>query len=126
MQIVDLNNDQAPCSKCGSNLAILGSFTHCDIKDNTEKIKNEICQCKTCGEKFILQYNFFDITGHINSFVFSGDVNDPTYNWQDQLTDAQKDAIGNHLKNCSVCNHRLNNEITSDAWLASLIHNSKK
>jgi hypothetical protein len=123
MQTVDLNNDHAPCSNCGADLVILGSFTHCEIKENTEKTKNEICRCNICGGKFILQYNFFDSMGHINSFVFSGDVNDPAYNWQDQLTTDQKNAIGKHLKECSVCNHRLDNEITSDAWLASLIHN---
>jgi len=126
MQIVNLNDDLSPCSKCGTNLSILGKFIHTGVKENTATKKDEICKCLTCNEEFILHYEFFDENGHVNSFVFSGDVNDPSYNWQDQLTNEQKIAIGEHLKTCEICNKRLVDEVASDAWLASLVHAVKK
>jgi len=125
MQVVNLNEDLIPCSKCGVNLSVLGSFIYIRMKENTPRIKEEICRCKKCGTEFILHYDFFDEEGHVNSFVFSGDINDLKYNWQDQLTDEQKKAIGEHLKTCEICNKRLVDEVASDAWLASLLHKGK-
>jgi uncharacterized protein with PIN domain len=126
MQIVNLNEDVVPCSKCHINLSVLGSFTHIGVKENTALKKDEICRCNKCGMEFILHYEFFDKEGHVNSFVFSGDINDPEYNWQDQLTEEQKIAIGDHLKTCALCNKKLIDEVASDAWLASLVHRIKK
>jgi len=126
MQTVNLIDDLSPCSKCETNLSILGKFVHTGVKENTARMKEEICKCLTCGEEFILHYDFFDEKGHVNSFVFGGDVNDPSYNWQDQLTEDQKKEIGEHLKTCEICNKRLIDEATSDAWLASLLHSNKK
>ena len=125
MQIANLNEDLIPCSKCGTNLSVLGSFVHIGVKENTYQKKDEICKCKKCGTEFIIHYEFFDEEGHVNSFVFSGDINDLEYNWQDQLTDEQKKAIGEHLKTCEICNKRLVEEVASDAWLASLLHKNK-
>jgi uncharacterized protein with PIN domain len=125
MQIANLNDDLIPCSKCGVNLSVLGSFVHVGVKENTSRKKDEICKCKNCGTEFILHYAFFDEEGHVNSFVFSGDINDPEYNWQDLLTPEQSKAIGEHLKICEICNKRLIDEVASDAWLASLIHKVK-
>ena len=118
--------DIAPCVKCGSNLAELGNFTYSGVTNNHPGQRDEQCKCKSCGEIFTLQYNFFDDTGHIQTYVFNGDVNDLTYDWQDQLTSEQKTEIGNHLKVCKTCNDRLAEETLSDAWLAALLHNEKK
>ena len=126
MQFVNLNDDEAPCSKCGTNLATLGTFRLVEEKESTSREKKELCKCTNCGKDFILHYDLFDKDNHINNFVFGGDVNDPAYNWQDQLTKSQKIEIGEHLKTCTICNGRLINEITSDAWLASLIHGSSR
>jgi hypothetical protein len=123
MQIMHNTDDDAPCSNCGQNLAELGSFIYTGITINGSRQKDEECQCKKCGQHFILQYSYFDDKGHINAFVFNGDVNDPSYNWQDQLTPDQRKEIGSHLKTCKICMDKLTEETLSDAWLAYLLHN---
>lgn len=126
MQKINILDETAPCSNCGIDLTLLGNFTYLGITKNFPRQKNEQCKCSACGMEFTLHYDYFDAGGHINSFVFNGDVNDPTYNWQDQLTPEQTKEIGEHLSSCDTCNQRLDNEISSDAWLASLLHNYKK
>ena len=126
MQTVNIQAETAPCKVCKSDLAILGRFTYLGVTINSARQKDERCKCNSCHTEFILHYDFFDKEGHINSFIFSGDVNDPTYNWQDQLTPEQTKEIGEHLCSCKICNDRLNEEVISDAWLASLLHNYKK
>jgi DNA-directed RNA polymerase subunit RPC12/RpoP len=122
-QIVNNTDEKVPCANCGQNLAELGNFTYTGTTTNLATQKDEECKCKKCGQHFILRYHYFDEEGHINSFVFNGDINDPTYNWQDQLILEQKKAIGAHLKTCDSCMKRMTEEALSDAWLASLIHN---
>ena len=126
MQIVNILEETAPCKICGTDLSVLGKFTYLGVANNTARQKDERCKCNTCHTEFITHYDFFDKDGHINNFIFSGDINDPTYNWQDQLTPEQTKEIGEHLLTCKICNDRLNEEVTSDAWLASLLHNYKK
>jgi hypothetical protein len=126
MQTVNNQDESASCTVCNSDLTVLGSFTYLGVTINYPRQKDENCKCNKCNTEFILHYEFFDKDGHVNNFIFGGDVNDPTYNWQDQLTSDQKKEIGQHLYSCLICNERLNEEVTSDAWLASLIHNYKK
>lgn len=125
MQIVNINEHLAVCAKCNSSIG-LGNFTY--IRDYTQKprMKQELCTCNNCDIEFILQYDFFDSDDHINPFIFGGDVNDPTYNWQDQLTEDQQKEIGAHLSGCKKCSERLTHEMSIEAWLASLIHSKKK
>jgi hypothetical protein len=125
MQKVNILDETAQCS-CGASLTVLGSFIYLGTTVNSPHQKDEQCKCVACGEEFTLHYDFFDDEGHINSFVFNSDVNDPSYNWQDQLTPEQTKEIGEHLLSCRVCGQRLDNEMSSDAWLASLLHNYKK
>jgi hypothetical protein len=126
MQIINILDEAAPCKICGSDLTVLGKFIYLGVASNTANQKDERCKCTTCQTEFITHYDFFDAEGHINSFIFSGDVNDPTYNWQDKLTPEQKEEIGKHLFTCKICSGRMDEEVTSDAWLASLLHNYKK
>ena len=126
MQVINITDDSALCSQCGSDLGELGSFIYDHVTTNTASQKDEQCRCKKCDTPFILHYDFFDSDGHINSFVFTGDVNDPSYNWQDVLTEEQKKEIGTHLLSCPSCAERLDEELITDAWLASLIHSEKK
>ena len=126
MQIININDDQALCEKCGAHLNVLGKFTYIEDQERTPRTKSELCTCNSCGAEFTLQYDLFTPEGHISGFIFSGDVNDPTYNWQDQLTDGQKKEIGEHLKGCAICNEKLNHTITSEAWFSSIIHAKKK
>jgi hypothetical protein len=104
----------------------LGNFIYLDFTKNSPRQKDEQCKCTQCGTEFTLHYDYFDAEGHINSFVFNGDINDSTYNWQDQLTPEQTKEIAEHLASCDICNGRLTDEMASDAWLASLLHNYKK
>ena len=127
MQIVNIMSEEStPCSVCGRNLNELGNFVYLGFTKNSLREKDEQCKCTKCGTEFIMHYDYFDSDGHINSFVFNGDINDPSYNWQDQLTSEQTIEIAEHLTTCNVCSNRLNDEIASDAWLASLLHNYKK
>jgi hypothetical protein len=126
MQIVNIAFESVPCSVCELNLSELGNFIYLGPTKNSPRQKDEQCKCTKCGTEFILHYDYFDADGHINSFVFNGDINDHSYNWQDQLTPEQTKEIAEHLATCSICNDRLNEAITSDAWLASLLHNYKK
>ena len=126
MQIVNNQDETVPCKVCGTDLTVLGNFIYLGVTTNYPRQKDEKCKCNKCHTEFTLHYDFFDKDGHVNSFVFGGDVNDPSYNWQDQLIPDQKKEIGEHLYTCKICNERLNEEVTSDAWLASLLHNYKK
>ena len=126
MQIINLTKEIEACQHCGNNLSILGSFTYKGDTVNDSKQKFELCTCKKCGQDFTLHYDLFDDDGHVQSFVFNGDINDPTYNWQDQLTPEQKVEIESHLKSCQICRDRLAEEMLSDAWLASIMHGIKK
>jgi hypothetical protein len=126
MQTVDIMSESSPCSTCGSNLSELGNFIYLGITKNFPREKDEQCKCTKCGTEFTLHYDYFDDERHINSFVFNGDINDPTYNWQDQLTPEQINEIAEHLTSCNICSDRLNEEMASDAWLASLLHNHSR
>ena len=110
------------CAKCGNGITELGQHKFTGKSTNTPTTKEELCTCGKCGKEFLLHYDFFDQEGHINSYIFIGDVNDAAYNWQDQLTAEQKGEIGKHLGGCPVCRDRLDHEVITDAWLASLIH----
>jgi len=125
MQIVNISEESVICDKCQSSIG-LGNFTY--IKDHSQdaRTKQELCSCNNCEAEFILQYDFFNAEGHINPYIFGGDVNDPTYNWQDQLTPDQQKEIGTHLSACSLCSDKLTHEMGIEAWLASMIHSKKK
>jgi hypothetical protein len=125
LQRVKISEDVVPCSECGNNIVELGHHKYSEQSENTPTQKDELCTCRVCGKEFLLHYEFFDEGGHINSFVFNGDINNPEYNWQDLLTEDQKKTIGEHLKDCAICSERLENEIISDAWLASLLHDKE-
>jgi hypothetical protein len=121
-QIAQISEETVPCSTCGNNVIELGHHAFTGHSKNSPTQKDEECLCRLCGKEFLLHYEFFDVDGHVNNFVFNGDINNPAYNWQDQLTVDQKNIIGEHLRTCSICSDRLEHEIISDVWLASLMH----
>jgi hypothetical protein len=125
-QIVNINQKSAPCQQCGSNLIEITNFSYAGETTSTSAAREELCKCKNCGSTFILHYDLFDSEGHIYSKVFTEDVNNPSYNWQDSLTEDQKKAIAGHLQHCSVCVDRLSHELLTDAWLKSFITNLRK
>jgi transcription elongation factor Elf1 len=126
MQIVDINEATVPCVICGSNLIDITNFMYDGQTTSTATYREERCKCKQCGTLFILHYNLFDENGHVYSKVFTEDINNPTYNWQDALTEEQKAKISEHLQHCEICVDRLSHEILTDAWLKGFINDLRK
>jgi len=126
MQTIHNLDEKIPCKNCGQDLTEIGNFVYTGVTVDSPRKKNEECACRKCGEHFIIQYRYFDEKNHIKAFVFNGDINDPTYNWQDQLTSEQKKEISDHLLICDICKERLDEETLTDAWIASLLHSQNK
>jgi hypothetical protein len=125
-QTVDINNDTAKCTECGARITHIPHFKYDGKNRSGATYREELCKCSTCNTKFIMHYDLFDSEGHIFSKVFTGDINDPNYNWQDSLTQDQKKAISEHLKSCPKCQDRLSEEILSDAWLSNVMDELRK
>jgi len=124
-QTININEDSVPCINCGINIADIENFTY-EGKFLSEPLyRKELCRCKKCTSLFILHYDLFDMEGHIFARVFSEDINNPSYNWQELLSEKQKNAISDHLLKCHICRERLSQEILTDAWFASFIHGIK-
>ena len=125
-QKVDINNDATKCSECGSILTRLSGFVYAGESRSGADFKEELCKCKVCQNPFVMRYELFDKDGHILSKVFTGDINNPDYNWQELLTEEQKRVIAEHLKDCKTCQDRLSSEILSDAWLSEFMNELRK
>ena len=122
---VNINKEKEPCSKCGADILDIVNIAYEGKAKTDPKYRDELCHCRNCGTKFIIHYDLFDKDGHIYSRVFSEDINNPKFHWQDLLVKDQIDAISAHLASCKICQDSLSEEILSDAWLASVIHNNK-
>lgn len=122
MQKINISQKEAFCIKCGANLLDVRNIRW--LKKNILKptFREELFQCRKCNAEFIIHYNLFDKNGHINPRAFTEDINDSSYNWQDNLSSEQKELIEKHLKNCSICCQRFDTENLNDAWFASIIH----
>jgi hypothetical protein len=126
IQIVDINKDQVPCQGCGVNIVDVANFTFDGEIFSEPRYREEKCKCRNCGASFILHYDLFDVEGHIHSRVFSEDINSPSYHWPEALADNQKQTITGHLKDCKVCQDRLDQEILTDAWLKDIMDQLRK
>lgn len=126
MQTININDDNAACQNCGSPLSVLHDISFEKEWKSDSRSRREKCHCKHCGTQFILIYDLFDPKGHVYPQVFSGDVNNPNFNWPDLLTDAQKIEIAKHLEGCQDCKERLSEEILSDAWLADILNKMRQ
>lgn len=125
-QKVDINNDSIKCVECGSLLTRLSGFVYAGESRSGLTFKEELCKCRSCQHLFVMRYELFDQEGHILSKVFTGDINNPNYNWQELLTEEQKKAISDHLRDCKICQDRLSEEILSDAWLSNFMNELRK
>ena len=121
-QIVNHDVEIALCNVCGTNLVVLGNFFYESKDINKPRYRDEICTCRNCGRRFVMRYQYFNNEGHIKSFLFCEDPNDPDYDWADQLSPEQKSEIKSHLEKCQRCTSALVSEQLSDAWFASLLH----
>ena len=125
LQMVNVIKNKERCKRCGTNILDIANFKYSNKFFSTPNYREELCECKNCGTPFILRYNLFDEDGHVYRRVFSGDINNPKYNWQDNLTEEQIKTIAEHLESCQICARRLSEEMLSDAWLASVVHRRK-
>jgi hypothetical protein len=125
MQRINISQEEARCENCGTDLLDIRNIKYTEKAINKPTYREEFCLCKKCGDTFILHYDIFDKEGHVEPRVFSGDINNPEYNWPDNLTQEQRDTINEHLKICSICVGRADDELLSDAWMAGIIHNKK-
>lgn len=126
LQRVTIGDDNARCSGCEGSLSFLADYTYDNRYRCTSTYREELCKCSHCGKQFVLHHDLFDEKGHVYARVFTGDVNNPDYNWQDLLTSSQKKAVAIHMKNCFECQDRLNNEVLTDAWFSSLMNDLRK
>lgn len=122
LQKINITEAHAACRVCGTDIMELNNFRYAGKTITEPRFFEELCVCLGCNATFLIHYDIFDRAGHINPRTFTGDVNNPDYNWQDSLTDAQKNLIAEHLSFCPVCRDRLSEEILSDAWFAGIIH----
>lgn len=121
LQVVDINEEIILCNHCGTNIIDIANYMYDGDKITYPYYWEELCVCKNCGNNFILQYHIFDKEGHVHSSIFSEDINNPEYNWQEALTDEQKEVITEHIKDCKICQDRISQEILADAWLKNFI-----
>ena len=122
LQKINIEQRHATCKNCGNSILELNHFRYAGKTVTAPRYFEELCVCSECGANFLIHYDIFDSYGHINPRTFSGDVNNPEYNWQDSLTEEQKGLIAEHLKACPVCCDRLSEETLEDAWFAGIIH----
>lgn len=125
-QKINISQEKATCIKCGANLLDIRNIKWLQKEILGETFREELFECRKCGSAFIIHYDLFDSEGHINPASFTGDINDPTYNWQDNLSEEQKKAFEEHLKKCPICRDRLDEEYLKDAWFADIIHGARK
>jgi len=126
LQRVNINDEESTCRKCGQVLTELRSFIYAGETADAATSKDELCKCSKCGTLFVLHYDYFDKNGHVFDKIFSGDINSPESNWQDRLSEEQRQAISEHLKDCKICQERLEEEILTDAWLTSFINDLRR
>jgi len=121
LQHVDVGNEDEYCRCCKSDILDVANFTYNGEVRSEPTYWEELCVCKKCNNSFVIHYDIFDADGHIYSRVFSEDINNKSYKWQETLTDAQKEIIAGHLESCDICRDRLSAEMLSDAWLSSFM-----
>lgn len=126
LQRVIIGDETVRCSGCEHSLSFLSDYVYDHDFRCTPTYREELCKCRNCGKQFILHHDLFDENGHIYARVFTGDVNNPNYNWQDLLTNEQRKAISDHLYECKTCQDRLTNEVLTDAWFSSLMNDLRK
>lgn len=124
-QIVDIEENEPVCNVCGTELS-LGAFTFLNVAENRPRIRLELNRCNNCGAEFLLRFRLFDQNGHIPPYVFSGDINDSSFEWQSIWTPEQQAAILAHMENCRECQTRRDDQALSDAWFGDIIHSSKQ
>ena len=126
LQHVDVSKEEVLCQKCEADILDMANFTYAEKYVAKPTYWEELCKCKVCGTLFVMHYDIFDPEGHVYPRVFTEDINNPDYKWQDTLTDEQKRNLSEHLEACHICKERLSAEMLSDAWLGSFMENLRK
>jgi len=124
LQTVDIGDESALCSVCKTPIMDM-EFVYDNKAFDTPIAHDELCKCKKCGTQFILHFELFDPEGHILPRVFTEDINNLDYSWQDLLTEDQKEVVADHLEMCQECQSRLTAEILSNALFSNFLKRSR-
>ena len=119
---VNINQESDACKTCGANILDIANIAYDGEHKMDPRYREELCHCRACGTKFIIHYDLFDPEGHVYARVFSEDINNREFKWQDLLNKEQLDGIASHLGSCEICKDRLSEEMLNDAWFASIVH----
>jgi hypothetical protein len=122
---INIDQEKGTCIICGANILDIANIAYDGEYKMDPRYREELCHCRSCNTKFIIHYDLFDAEGHVCSRVFSEDINNRDFKWQDLLNKEQLDGIAKHLESCDVCKDRLSEEMLSDAWFASVVHPKK-
>jgi hypothetical protein len=126
LQIVRYNGSKIKCRNCDQNLTDINNTTYLKQRWGSPKYWDELCQCDDCGNKFILRYELFDKEGHVYLFVFTEDINNPNYNWIDNLNNKQRIAVTRHVEQCSICQKKIEDQLCMDAILKTKFKEQKE
>ena len=126
IQIVKFNGSKGICKHCKTVITDVNNMTYLKIRWGEPKHWDELSKCDKCGHQFLLRHDIFDKKGHILPFVFTGDINNPKYNWTDNLNEKQKLTIAKHIEKCSTCQKLSSEQILSDARLKEFFMNLRK
>jgi len=128
IQVINIGKEwpKEYCRGCGASILDVANIKYDGKKAEEPRHGEELYKCRKCGANFVIRYEFFDADGHIHPRVFSGDVNDKSFDWQSLLTDVQKGEISKHLESCETCQKRLTEETLNDALFANFLHSMRK
>ncbi len=126
LQKVGIGNVEELCKECNSDLTDIANFIFDKEVHNEPTYRQELCKCLGCSTQFIMHYDIIDSGGHIYQRVFSEDINNDRYSWQEDLTEEQKGEISKHLESCEVCRERLTHEQLAEAWLKDFMQNLRQ
>jgi len=125
IQTIKFNESTKICSRCHSDLS-LDNIIYLGQKWSEPTYWDELHKCSECEQLFFLRHGIFDRKGHIQRYVFSEDINDPDYNWTDNLSASQKLTIAKHLDTCSICKEHHFAEFLSDIKLKRFFQKERK
>lgn len=126
LQKVDIGSNEELCKSCNTNLTDIASFIFKDEIHAEPKYWQELCECRSCGTKFVMHYDIFDSGGHIYQRIFSEDINNEQYSWTEDLNKEQKKEISDHLENCEICKERLAQEQLAEALVNDFMKSLRK
>jgi hypothetical protein len=126
LQIIKIDQKNVACQKCNIDILDISNAEYVGQFEDTPHYRKELYKCRGCQTLFWIQYDLMDVQGHIYQRIFSNDVNDPNYKWQDIWTPEQIKTIEDHLKACQICRDKPDNEMISEARFSDFLNRVRK